>query len=118
VQYETSLTRRRRGDLAQTRQLFERAIQRSDLDWPEAVYEAYIQFETVHGDLGSLLQATTHIEKEQEKVTRRREKVAQQQMEQYHMAAAEPAATEVEVAAPVEAAPEPPADETDQQLKR
>jgi hypothetical protein len=82
------------------------------------VYEAYIQFENVHGDLGTLLQATSHIEKEQEKVTRRREKAAQQQMEQYQLAAAEPAAIEVEVAAPIEAATEPPADETDQQLKR
>ncbi|WVQ65310.1 uncharacterized protein L199_003486 [Kwoniella botswanensis] len=55
---------------------FFKAIQRSDLDWPEAVYDALIQFEHVHGTLDSLLDARTKIEREQEKLSKRREKAA------------------------------------------
>lgn len=53
------------------------AIQRSDLDWPEAVYEAFTQFESIHGTVETILLAARKIEKESEKLARRREKTAQ-----------------------------------------
>lgn len=53
------------------------AIQRSDLDWPEAIYEAFTQFENIHGTVETILLAARKIEKESEKLARRREKTAQ-----------------------------------------
>ena len=75
----------RRGNIDEARQAFISAIQRSDLDWPEAIYDAFVQFENVHGDLTSLLAATKMVGKEQDKVTKRREKVAREQIEQYNL---------------------------------
>ncbi|WVF68817.1 hypothetical protein IAT40_003590 [Kwoniella sp. CBS 6097] len=66
----------RSGNVERARETFQKSIQRSNLDWPEAVYEAYTQFESIHGSLADLLDAYTRIEKEREKVMRRREKVA------------------------------------------
>lgn len=74
----------RRGEVDATRQILLSAIQRSDLDWPEAVYDAFIQFENVHGDLQTLLDAQGRIEREQEKLARRREKQAQEQLQQQY----------------------------------
>ncbi|KAK4688382.1 squamous cell carcinoma antigen recognized by T-cells 3, partial [Tremellales sp. Uapishka_1] len=71
----------RQGNIEQTRQLFLNGISRSDLDWPEAVYEAFAQFENVHGTLETLAESEKKIDKEREKVTRRREKAAQEQNE-------------------------------------
>ncbi|WWC70988.1 uncharacterized protein I206_104941 [Kwoniella pini CBS 10737] len=66
----------RHSRIEQARDIFHKAIQRSDLDWPEAVYEALIRFENTHGTLGSLLDAKKRISREQEKLTKRREKAA------------------------------------------
>lgn len=67
---------RRRGQYAAARAIYVTAIQRSDLDWPEAVYEAFTQFENIHGTVDTILQASRKIEKESEKLARRREKTA------------------------------------------
>ncbi|KAK8858792.1 hypothetical protein IAR55_003022 [Kwoniella newhampshirensis] len=81
----------RRGSLDQARDLFVKSIQRHDLDWPEAVYEAFVQFENVHGELGTVLEAKQHIEREQEKVAKRREKAAfEAQSYQQYVALAPP----------------------------
>lgn len=42
------------------------------MDWPEAVYEAYLLFEMVHGDGSSLSKAEKSIQLEQLKVAKRR----------------------------------------------
>ncbi|WVW84930.1 hypothetical protein I302_106966 [Kwoniella bestiolae CBS 10118] len=68
------------------RQIFLKAIHRSDLDWPEAVYDALIQFELVHGTLDSLFDARSTIDKEKDKLLKRREKVAMDQ-QQYMISA-------------------------------
>jgi len=68
------------------------------------VYEAFIQLENVHGDLAGLVTATKLVEKEQEKVTRRREKAAQEQSEQYQLAI--PAPINPEAAVPTDSAPD------------
>ncbi|KAL7420568.1 Splicing factor [Cryptotrichosporon argae] len=70
------------NDADAARRTYVHAIQRADLDWPEAVYEAFEQFENVHGDLESLRAAQKRIEVEKTKVARRREKEAQRQAEQ------------------------------------
>ncbi|EIW67704.1 hypothetical protein TREMEDRAFT_69686 [Tremella mesenterica DSM 1558] len=77
----------RRGNIEEARNLFTTALQRSDLDWPEAVYEAFIQFENVHGDLDTVLDANKRIAKAQEKLAKRREKAAQEQTAQYQVVA-------------------------------
>nr|XP_019000213.1 uncharacterized protein I203_07372 [Kwoniella mangroviensis CBS 8507]OCF63674.1 hypothetical protein I203_07372 [Kwoniella mangroviensis CBS 8507] len=82
----------RRGQLDLARSSFFKAIQRSDLDWPEAVYDALIQFEHVHGTLDSLLDARTKIEREQEKLSKRREKAALE-TQQYIMSTDDAVAT-------------------------
>ncbi|TYJ56665.1 hypothetical protein B9479_002595 [Cryptococcus floricola] len=82
----------RRDDASAARDIFEDAIARTDLDWPEAVYEAFIQFEIVHGDPSTLLQTKKKIEKEQEKLARRRAKEAAAQ-EQYTAAVVQGAAS-------------------------
>ncbi|WOO76790.1 putative RNA-binding protein [Vanrija pseudolonga] len=89
----------RTGDLEAARHVYESAIQRTDLDWPEAVYEAFILFENVYGDLDTLLKARRSIAREQQKVNRRRQK----QAEQTQQAALE--AYQAEAAAAAAAAP-------------
>lgn len=100
----------RRGGITEARQAFITAIQRSDLDWPEAVYDAFVQFENVHGDLTTLLRATKAIGREKEKLVRRREKAAAEQIEQYHLQVAastvqEDTTTVMDIGMAVEAAP-------------
>ncbi|KAL1413103.1 Splicing factor [Vanrija albida] len=89
----------RLGDLEAARQVYESTIQRTDLDWPEAVYEAFILFENVYGELPTLLVARHSIAREQQKVNRRRQK----QAEQTQQAALE--AYQAEVAAAATTAP-------------
>ncbi len=69
----------RRGNTDAARQIFTLAVQRSDLDWPEMVYEAFTQFEAIHGTLTTVSDARKLIEKEQEKLAKRRQKAAQEQ---------------------------------------
>nr|XP_019045381.1 hypothetical protein I302_05770 [Kwoniella bestiolae CBS 10118]OCF24311.1 hypothetical protein I302_05770 [Kwoniella bestiolae CBS 10118] len=76
----------RHGQIEDARQIFLKAIHRSDLDWPEAVYDALIQFELVHGTLDSLFDARSTIDKEKDKLLKRREKVAMDQ-QQYMISA-------------------------------
>jgi hypothetical protein len=64
----------RRGNIESARAILSAAIQRSDLDWPETVYEAYTQFENVHGTAQTLTDALARIDKESEKLNRRRQK--------------------------------------------
>lgn len=73
----------RRGNVAGARQMFAIAIQRSDLDWPEAVYEAYLQFEDVHGSVDSILQTRSKIVKETQRLARRRERQQEQSLAEY-----------------------------------
>ncbi|WVQ78414.1 hypothetical protein IAT38_000500 [Cryptococcus sp. DSM 104549] len=96
----------RRGDEDSARELFTNAIHRSDLDWPEAVYEAFIQFETIHGTLETLSKTKKKIEVAQEKLAKRREKEAQEAQAYQEMYAAQVAITGD---APVPAAAEVPA---------
>lgn len=49
------------------------------MDWPEAVYEAFHRFEQVHGTGATIAQSQRRIEKESEKLARRREKATQSQ---------------------------------------
>ncbi|EAL22747.1 hypothetical protein CNBB1950 [Cryptococcus deneoformans B-3501A] len=85
----------RRDDVDRAREIFEKSIQRTDLDWPEAIYEAFIQLEVVHGTPQTLQDTRKKIEKEQEKVAKRREKAAAEAnayQEQYTTAAIQGAA--------------------------
>jgi hypothetical protein len=68
----------RRGNFSEAKQILVAAIQRSDLDWPEMVYEALTQFEAIHGDLDSIKESRILIEKETEKLAKRRQKIAEQ----------------------------------------
>ena len=79
---------RRRSNIEIARTIFAAAIQRTDLDWPEAIYEAYDRFEVIHGSLETLADAKSKIEVEQQKLAKRREKASQGQMDQYYAAAA------------------------------
>ncbi|KGB79737.2 hypothetical protein CNBG_5575 [Cryptococcus deuterogattii R265] len=86
----------RRDDVDQAREILEKSIQRTDLDWPEAIYEAFIQLEVVHGSPQTLQGARKKIEKEQEKLAKRREKAAAEAsayQEQYTTAAIHGAVT-------------------------
>jgi hypothetical protein len=94
------------GDIDAARNVYASAITRWDLDWPEAVYEAYIMFENVHGDLHTLLDAREQIDKQLTKVNRRRQKEA----EKLQAAAAE----EYRVAVAAQAAAPAPAPVTEQ----
>lgn len=91
------------GDIENARTTFTSAIQRVDLDWPEAVYSAFEMFENVHGTLESLTAARSAIDHEKKRLTRRREKQAAQEqaaaVAQYQAAEAAAAAdaTPVEV---------------------
>nr|XP_031864419.1 uncharacterized protein CI109_000333 [Kwoniella shandongensis]KAA5531491.1 hypothetical protein CI109_000333 [Kwoniella shandongensis] len=112
----------RRGALDDARELFIKSIQRHDLDWPEAIYEAFIQFENVHGGLDTLFEARQHIEKEQEKVTKRREKAAleAQSYQQYTAPAPVEETAEPMVVDASEPVPQPASapEEDDSRLKR
>lgn len=104
----------RRNKLNIVRSIFVNSIERTDLDWPEAVYEAFLRFETIHGSLQTLAQAMAKIDTEQQKLERRRQKASQEQMNQYYtqIATTAPsmAPTTNEVAGPVESSQqaEPP----------
>jgi hypothetical protein len=78
----------RRQDAVTARETYISAIGRTDLDWPEAVYEAYLTMETLHGTLETVAQAKANIRREQTKLAKRREKAAAEQY-QYHQQAAE-----------------------------
>jgi hypothetical protein len=82
------------------------ALQRTDLDWPEAVHEAFIQFETVHGDLTSLASANALIETERIKLAKRRERAAEIQQVQVVEQYLQPVA-DVSASAEAGDAPEP-----------
>ena len=86
-------------------------MQRSDLDWPEAVHEALVRLETIHGTLQSLSEAEDLIAAELIKVNRRRLKAAQTQMEQYYQDAAYTTTATDTVEPVVAAAPRPEADD-------
>lgn len=93
----------RRQDRTEARKTYATAIERTDLDWPEAVHEAYIQFETIHGTLDTLAQAKVAVKREQVKLAKRREKAAAEQYQyQYYQQQAQgqgqqPAGEEAEV---------------------
>ena len=72
------------------------------------MYEAWQQFETVHGDVHTLLAANKEIKAEQQKVQRRREKAAEVAMAQTAPAPAVEA---------VSAAPDPAAWVSQQQVE-
>lgn len=99
-----NLSRRNKLDIV--RSIFVNSIERTDLDWPEAVYEAFLRFETIHGSLQTLAQAMAKIDTEQQKLERRRQKASQEQMNQYYtqIATTAPsmAPTTNEVAGPIE----------------
>lgn len=92
----------RQGDIDSARQVYEKAIQRWDLDWPEMVYESFILFENIYGTLDSVVAARQKIDKELAKVNRRRQREAERQQapEQYRAAAEAQAVTEVPATAP------------------
>ena len=80
----------RRQDLASARETYLSAIGRTDLDWPEAVHEAYLTLETVSGTLETVAQAKANIRREQTKLAKRREKAAAEQYQyQYYQQAAQ-----------------------------
>jgi hypothetical protein len=79
------LTRSRRGNSTAAKEIYANAIQRSDLDWPEAIFEAYSQFEDIHGDVDSILQTRSKIAKESQRLARRREKQQEQLQAEYVM---------------------------------
>jgi hypothetical protein len=80
----------RRQDAVTARETYISAIGRTDLDWPEAVYEAYLTMETLHGTLETVAQAKANIRREQTKLAKRREKAAAEQYQyQYYQQAAE-----------------------------
>lgn len=99
----------RYGDLDGARERYTKAVQRYDLDWPEAVFEAFTTFENVHGSLETVLSTRKHITQAQKKLSRRREREAQAQAAEQAAyaqqqadavaaaAAAEPVALAVEV---------------------
>jgi hypothetical protein len=106
-------TQARYGDLVGARELYDKAIQRPDLDWPEAVFEAFTTFENVHGSLETLQTARKHIGTAQKKLNRRREREAQAQQaayaqqQQQQAEAAAPVAAVEPAAAPAEPVAEP-----------
>lgn len=90
------------GEVDAARKLFTQAIGRKDLDWPEAVYDAFTLFENTYGNLETLREAKSKIGHEQQKLNRRRQKAAdaQAQVEQQYQqqateAVAEPSAVAV-----------------------
>lgn len=93
----------RYGDLDGARERYTKAVQRPDLDWPEAVFEAFTNFENVHGSLETFVAARKQIAVAQKKLNRRREREAQAQQAQ-QAAYAQQQAEAMAAAAPVEAA--------------
>jgi hypothetical protein len=67
----------RRGNIVEARQILTDAIQRSDLDWPEMVYEALTQLESIHGQLDTIKDSQRIIERESEKLAKRRQKAVE-----------------------------------------
>lgn len=65
------------GETEAARRLFIHAVGRRDLDWPEAVYDAFTLFENTHGTLETLREAKSKIHHEQLKLNRRRQKAAE-----------------------------------------
>jgi hypothetical protein len=65
----------RQGLIEEARKTLTAAMTRRDLDWPEAVFDASLLLENVHGSLQTLNQAREAIEREQNKVAKRREQV-------------------------------------------
>lgn len=104
------------GETDAARKLYTQAIGRKDLDWPEAVYDAFTLFENTHGTLETLREAKKLIGHEQQKLNRRRQKAAEvqaqaeQQYQQQAAAAAAVADTTAAVPAGGEAATEGTAD--------
>lgn len=93
------------GEVEAARKLYTQAIGRKDLDWPEAVYDAFVLFENTHGTLETLREAKRQIAHEQQKLNRRRQKAAEAQaqaeqayQQQAAAAAAAPDTTAVAVA--------------------
>lgn len=68
----------RQGHYLEAKQILVAAIHRSDLDWPEMVYEALAQHEAIHGDLESIKESRLLVERESEKLAKRRQKAAEQ----------------------------------------
>ncbi|ORX37192.1 hypothetical protein BD324DRAFT_681110 [Kockovaella imperatae] len=89
----------RRKNFDAARSIYTSAMNRSDLDWPEAVSEAWLRFEHIHGTVETLVAAQRAVEVEMLKLARRRERDAAQHMEQYQaeMAATVQSSAEVEV---------------------
>ena len=88
---ETADIARRRGSVDAAREILNAAIQRSDLDWPEAIFEAMLRLEMVHGSLETLAETETIVEEASQKLTRRRAKEAEKQMAQYNYSAVQTA---------------------------
>ncbi|EJT49300.1 hypothetical protein A1Q1_01600 [Trichosporon asahii var. asahii CBS 2479] len=102
------------GETDAARKLYTQAIGRKDLDWPEAVYDAFTLFENTHGSLETLREAKKAIGHEQQKLNRRRQKAAEAQAQveqQYQQQAAAAAAAAESAAAPVAAPDGEPAAE-------
>lgn len=91
------------------RHIYINSVTRSDLDWPEAVYEAFIQFENLHGTVDTLIAAKAVIRKEQAKVAKRREKAAAEQYQAYYEAMAPASADPAQVESTSASAPAPAA---------
>ena len=79
-----------------------RDIANKNLDWPEAIWEAWISFEQLHGSVEQLEDALDRIERARTQVNHRRAKEA----EKAQMAAAQLIA-ETQASAPVAEAPVP-----------
>ena len=70
----TNDRRSRQNMYADARKVF-RDIAMKNLDWPEAVWEAWISFEQLHGSVEQLEDALDRIERAQTQVNNRRAKV-------------------------------------------
>lgn len=72
----------RYGDLDGARERYTKVTPKWDLDWPEGVFEAFANFENVHGSLETVVAARKVIGGAQKKLNRRREREAQIQQAQ------------------------------------
>ena len=88
-----------------------RDIASKNLDWPEAIWEAWISFEQLHGTVDQIEEALDRVERAQVQVNNKRAKEAQKAQD----AAAQLIAETQAAALPVqtETAPEPAAMEVD-----
>ena len=111
---------RRRKNIDAAREILVAAMKRTDLDWPEAVSEAWLRFENIHGSMETLVAAQKTIEAEMQKLSRRREKDARLQMQQYQttMVAAQPADVAMDGGAAERAEPNDQAATGDSHFKR